>query len=59
MREGRLWRCGAIIFVPNIGVSSSINTSEKSLRAFEVGRLEMTSEIVDIILKSKQISSMV
>jgi len=53
MGAGRLWRCGAIILVPNIVLLSSINTGEKRLRAFEIGRLErMISEILDIILKS-------
>jgi hypothetical protein len=52
MREGRLWRFGAAIHVPDIGISSR---GKKSLRAFEVGRLEkMASEIINIVLKSKQ-----
>ena len=54
MREGWLWRCGAVILVHDKGISSS----KKSLRAFEVGRLErMASEIIDIILKSKEVFS--
>ena len=56
MRVGRLWRRGAVIHVPDIGISSRINSGKKSLRAYEVGRLDrMASEIIDIILKSKEI----
>ena len=48
MRVGRLWRCGAVILVPDIGASSCINTGKKSIRAIEFGRLErMASEIID------------
>ena len=56
MRVGGLWGCGSIILMPDIGVSSWIDTGEKSLRAFEVGRLKrMASEIIDINLVSKEI----
>ena len=56
MRVSRLWGCGTVILMPDIGVSSRINTGKKSLRAFEVGRLErMASEIIDIILESKEV----
>ena len=56
MRVGGIWGCGSVILMPDIGVSSRIDTGKKSLRAFEVGRLKrMTSEIVGIILISKLI----
>ena len=56
MRVDRLWRCASVILVPDIGVSSRINTDEKSLRAFEVGRLErMASDIIDVILIERDI----
>ena len=55
MRVGGLWGCGSVILMPDIGVSSRINTGEKSLRAFEVGRLKMmASEIIDIIWNRKR-----
>ena len=44
--------------MPDIGVSSSINTGKKSLRAFEVRLRVMNSEIVEIILKSIDILPM-
>ena len=47
-----------IIFMPNVGVSTGIDTSEKSLGAFEIRviiwAVGMTSEIINEILKSEK-----
>ena len=56
MSVGWLWGCRPIILMPDVGVSARIDTGEKSLCAFKVGRLErMASEIIDIILESKEV----
>ena len=58
MRVGWHWGCRPIILMLDVGVSVRIDTGEKSLCAFKVGRLErMAAKVIDIILKSRKIFS--
>jgi len=53
-----LRRSRAVVLVPNIGISASVNTGEKIFGAFDVGRLEgMSAIIVYIVLEAKEIFS--
>ena len=43
-----LRRSGAVVLVPNVGISASVNTGEKSFGAFDI-RERMSAIIVDIV----------